>query len=133
MELNREQVIKALECCVENTCCEECPAYDFCNGQEWLVENALALIRELTEENERIVADKEFTCAFAQPNSVSQCPIYDATRMARDEAVSEFAERLKACTECVGESTVDNPLAEAYSVVREDTIDQIAQEMLEEE
>ena len=82
------------------------------------------LIRELTEENERIVAEKEFTCAFAQPHSVSQCPIYDATRMARDEAVSEFAERLKALCVC-----------DDMAITKEQAvwcIDEIVREMMEE-
>jgi hypothetical protein len=51
---------------------------------------------------------------------------------ARAEAITEFAERLKQCTECMGECTVDNPLAETYSVVREEYIDQITKEMKEE-
>jgi predicted RNase H-like nuclease (RuvC/YqgF family) len=48
---------------------------------------------------------------------------------ARADAITEFAERLKQCTECMGECTVDNPLAETYSVVREEYIDQIEKEM----
>ena len=53
MELNREQIIKALECCNEEHTCNECPYCDNCyNGK--VVENALSLIKELTEENERL-------------------------------------------------------------------------------
>lgn len=55
MELNREQIIKALECCdADNPTCGECPFYDnhdYC----WNVnKQALALIKELTEENDRL-------------------------------------------------------------------------------
>jgi hypothetical protein len=57
MELNREQIIKALECCTSHEKCSECPCTDFCQGPSWLDENAFALInsqeqtiKELTEE-----------------------------------------------------------------------------------
>ena len=59
-ELNREQIIKALECCIK-TQCENC-----CNLGDWheqwncmtnLMSKALTLIKELTEENERWRAD----------------------------------------------------------------------------
>jgi hypothetical protein len=39
---------------------------------------------------------------------------------------------LQRYTESVGECTVDNPLAETYSVVREEDIDQVINEMLED-
>lgn len=39
---------------------------------------------------------------------------------------------LQRYTESVGECTVDTPLAETYSVVREEDIDQVINEMLEE-
>lgn len=59
MELNREQIIKALESCIKAQC-ENC-----CNLGNWheqwncmtdIMKNALALIKELTEENERLHA-----------------------------------------------------------------------------
>ena len=61
-ELNREQIIKALECCGVGcelrSCTSECPYFsipledteDCCDV---LARDALALIKELTEENER--------------------------------------------------------------------------------
>lgn len=72
MELNREQIIMALECCTrgrkskDDRPCLECP-YNECNlvggtgerqttgtCQGWLMKDALALIKELTEENEKL-------------------------------------------------------------------------------
>ena len=74
----REQIIKALECCTrtrksfDDIPCRDCP-HNECNlvggtserqttgtCQWWLRKDALALIKELTEENERLESDKEF-------------------------------------------------------------------------
>lgn len=53
-ELNREQIIKALECCgTENKCCSVCPlAKDYSPCSKTMAENALSLIEELTVELE---------------------------------------------------------------------------------
>ena len=68
MELNREQIIKALECCGTGTSddCRECPFFNDENistedCMERLIRYALALIKELTEENERlsVASDKQ--------------------------------------------------------------------------
>ena len=58
MELNREQIIKALECCTSETGCTECPHFPSlmgCSRQN--MRDALSLIKELTEENERLRAE----------------------------------------------------------------------------
>lgn len=54
MKFNKEQIINALECCT-NDCCRSCPIRQpdaTCVGK--LMKNALALINELTEENEKL-------------------------------------------------------------------------------
>lgn len=61
MELNREQIIKALECCASEGFqdCENCPLnipHQPCSKVK-LPRISLALIKELTEENERLRAD----------------------------------------------------------------------------
>lgn len=72
MELNREQIIKALECCTrgrkskEDIPCFDCP-YNECNivggtderqvtgtCQGWLMKDALALINQLTAEVDKL-------------------------------------------------------------------------------
>ena len=53
MELNREQLVKALECCLDGTDCTPCPLLNEQSCPCVLNENALAIINELTEENER--------------------------------------------------------------------------------
>ena len=54
--LNAEQVKKALECCTNGSCGTECPYYEYEPCQTVLDEDALSLIKELTEENERLHA-----------------------------------------------------------------------------
>lgn len=57
-ELNRNQVIQALEYCTgikSVDACANCPAYLGCNDcVDFLREESLALIKELIEENERL-------------------------------------------------------------------------------
>ena len=55
MKLNRDQIIKALECCSKDDC-DNCPN-SFGNCYSNLARDALSLIKELTEENERLRAD----------------------------------------------------------------------------
>jgi hypothetical protein len=54
--MEKEQIIKALECCAkERADCNECPldGVTSCFSRV-ILENALSLIKELTEENERL-------------------------------------------------------------------------------
>lgn len=55
--MEREQIIKALECCTTLDGCEKCPYYNKASCGANLRRDALALIKELTEENERLKAD----------------------------------------------------------------------------
>ena len=60
MRLKRTEIIKALECCGSNNCSEECFGSDMKGLSECtkiLAQNALTLINELTEENERLRAN----------------------------------------------------------------------------
>lgn len=70
MELNREQIIKALECCETGRAvsCEKCPMLNIETSDdvvcsEMLARYALSLIKELTEENEawqqRLISQEE--------------------------------------------------------------------------
>lgn len=56
--MQRTEVIKALECCTTFIGCYECPYNDIGNHKckSRLFRNSLALIKELTEENERLRA-----------------------------------------------------------------------------
>ena len=54
MELNRDEIIKALECCISLPLCDDCPRLPTnCR----ILEDALALINQLAEENERLSAE----------------------------------------------------------------------------
>ena len=62
MELNREEIIKDLECCKfgkDEAKCKECNWHPWIKPRCWrlLASNALTLIKQLTEENERLKAD----------------------------------------------------------------------------
>ena len=53
MKLNREQIIKALECCTNaEQCCDDCILLEDRNCGVHLLKNALSLIKELNGENE---------------------------------------------------------------------------------
>ena len=64
MELNAEQIIKALECCTSRSCGADCPYYDTELCQVAIMRDALALIKELTEENERLRAEGEWDVVY---------------------------------------------------------------------
>ena len=59
MELKRDDIIKALECCSLGDC-YPCPYGKWSAGcRDEMCGDALSLIKELTEENERLRAEKE--------------------------------------------------------------------------
>jgi hypothetical protein len=73
MEFNREQIVKALECCEAHGNCRECPLKD--SGVQGCIfkvmHDALTLIKELTEDNKMLrkqlkpFKEKQcFTCSF---------------------------------------------------------------------
>lgn len=121
MELNTEQIIQAMKCCyTDEDNCLNCPYmndYDSCVG---LSKNALALIEQLTEENERLKS-VEFTCGFIKPHKVLECPIFDEIVKAKADTVREMQERIK--TRCIKSGI--------YPAIVARAIDQIAKEMLE--
>ena len=92
MELNREQIVKALELHSQKAkpCVNECPYGDmhYCGSE--MSKDALALIKELTEENERLRAD-----AIAFENALEIA--LNSQKQDRADTVREFAGRLKAC------------------------------------
>ena len=91
MELNREQIIKALEWCSELRLCVDCPmraeGYFSHSGnacRKALMENSLSLIKELTEENERLMREK----------TALECVVSTARNQAKAAAVQKMKERL---------------------------------------
>ena len=72
--MEREQIIKALECCTNNYDCKECPLYDRSEfgGTEKcmskLIRFSLALINELTEELAEAESEAEKAISIAEGN-----------------------------------------------------------------
>lgn len=123
--MERDQIIKALECCSERFgMCDECPyeEEEYCEAE--MRYDALALIRELTEENERLKAgiSTEFTCIFGAPHKVRDCPIDDEIARAKAETVRDMQDRVKKKI-----NEINMNLCGVYPF-----IDQIAKEMLED-
>ena len=123
MELNREQIIKALECCSKETC-EDCPyanedIFDTSCGIN-MAKDALALIKELTEENERLRAECENQSLLWKKHFES---IYEtAKETVKADTVRKMQERIK-------EHCIKGGIYPAFVA---STIDQIAKEMVEE-
>lgn len=52
--MEKDLIIKALECCFSDGSCDGCPYTERVDCRRELERNALSLIKELTEENERL-------------------------------------------------------------------------------
>ena len=142
MELNREQIVKALECCTRGVDadgtppCDECP-YEWCNivggedvrqrtgsCQHWLKVDALALIRELTEEKERIAHESACHRQTVIDNLRESLEFLDEeTERVRADTVRKFAERLEESI---------NGFGYGLRYVLNGHISKVAREMMEE-
>ncbi len=131
MELNREQIIKALECCPEQEYCRDCP-YDIeCMGMEFLILDALSLIKELTEENERWKAEAENQSIFWRQHFES---IYESAKeTVKENTVRKMLEMVKRRASTVGNSYANGETVIIQYCVSPQALDQIAKEMLERE
>ena len=128
MELKREEIVKALECCT-NCNCDVCPYVPEqgthkgtigCNDE--LMINAISLINELTEENERLKKRLKATNYMITPDErIEMIPTVESVRA---DTVREMQERLK-----VRFKGGKCNLYTVYNIQR--YIDQIAEEILE--
>lgn len=88
---------------------------------------AVALTKkQLEDENIRLRTDNQELY-----NKMSE-RMREEVRIAKKYTARRIRNKLMQGTECMGECTVNNPLAEACSVVREDYITQVIDEVLEE-
>ena len=126
MELKRDDIIKALECCTyggdktksQVEVCSLCPCFNEGNCTDVLKESTLTIIKELTEENERLKAQKY----MAYPDGrIEMIPTVESVKA---DTVRKMQERLH---ERFG--TDSNRVYSNYNIHR--YIDQIAKEMLE--
>ena len=139
MELKREQIIKALECCTrgrkskEDRPCLDCP-YNECNlvggtskrqitgtCQGWLMKDALLLIKELTDENEML----QKLCKLRDQDNKDTCELLfkaeDENKRLRADTVRKMHSEIEA--RCIKGGI--------YPAFVKTTIDQIAKEMME--
>ena len=121
MELNREQIIKALECCGANDDCVgyKCPYYancQFCITR--ISKDALSLIKELTEENERLRGEKEHNAGQEEYilSTVMVAPIADTVRKMQERINAHF-------------DSDSDYFRSSHGYIR-DVVDQIAKEMI---
>jgi predicted transcriptional regulator len=118
--MDREQIIKALECCKSPklTKCNGCPReQEDGHCMYRLTADALALIRELTEENERLRAE-----VSVKKKLLVRCS--ELVEHIQADTVRKMQERLKSL--CV---------VDQMAITKEQalwTIDQIAKELLED-
>ena len=84
MELNREQIVKALEHCINDALCDQC---NFTPSSCFIHEKSLALIRELTESLDRV----QKQCG----EIIVECDERDAERLKQVARLTEENERLE--------------------------------------
>ena len=79
-----KEIINALECCINSVGCHACPRNKYCDGLEPM-QNALDLINRQQAEIERL------------NNNISAMAttLINSAQATRNEAIKEFAERLK--------------------------------------
>ena len=115
--LNAEMIKKALECCTsESSKCADCPRYSFVPCTKSLLTDALSLIKELTEENERL---RENNLVFA----------HGVEKVAANYYNLGCTDTAKKMQELIAEHATNGYPRK----VRLDVVDQITKEMLKEE
>ena len=119
MELKRDEIIKALEHCINDNTCEQC---NYSPSTCFIQENALSLIKELTEENERLEAYIN-RCKSGEEYWV-KCLI-DRADETKADTLNEFKNRL---AQAIGTYTNESYV---YVYAWFKLIDQITKEMIE--
>ena len=131
MKLNREEVIKSLECCgcvgIPLHDCKSCHynAVEYCRHK--MAQDCLALIKELAEENEKLNErlDREAKCQYDLATKIVD--LRDDIKYVKADTVQKmqtlFKERLDiSVCEYSTEEVVDDVL---------ETLDRVAEEILE--
>ena len=113
--MEREQIIKALECCISGDDCTICPLFNEQSCPCVLNENALSLIKELTEENEILKMKRVTIFERIESHDIGY-----------KKGVREMKERLK-------KGLLDTAsLFTQQRYIVDDVIDQIAKELIGE-
>ena len=122
MNLNREKIIKALECCSGTTCKVICPLSSVAeiNCGQLLINESLAIIKELIEENDKlqglISEAQQYNEAWVEDNG----KLRKEMKTLKADTVRKMQEKIRAKSE--------------YGTINISPwqLDQIAKEMLEE-
>ena len=134
MELNREQIIKALKCIssTEDVLCAGCDyrKYDGLACHRIGANNALALIKELTEENERLRGERAKFFEYKHGTLVRNALVLTKNKKEFDD----FCKAIKADTVRKMQERLMYEFGFLCSWELQeikDTVDQITKEMLE--
>ena len=104
MELNREQIVKALECCTSGNPCRECDyrrkSKDTYGCRKICMTEALSLIKKLTEENERLSkATEEAVQSFTRLETLYKIECKRVDTIKADTVRKMQSEIQKRCAE----------------------------------
>ena len=129
MELNREQIIKALEYCFNDKPCNGCEWHEVGNGCiAKLEQSALSLINELTEENERLRSRNNFLeIEYKNQGNLFWARVHDAEDGIKADTVRKIADFIWN-NETEGMVIAMN----GRWLSKEEFIDQIAEEIIGE-
>ena len=132
MELNREQIIKDLECCSgEDKNCDECslvhkPTNRLCNMD--LMADALSIIKELSEENERLKPSKIVVVRQSR-NYGKQYELVTKIKMISDEVKAVTVKEIQTKVAMHFGTYTDNDTVKVVDVFK--LLAQIEKEVLE--
>lgn len=142
MELKRDEIIKALECCRTNSemDCSDCHYRNkgndlYAGCVNTLLVDALSLIKELTEENERVrgcVKSKEEVEAIMR--ATYEPLVKEITKEQIDKALADTVRKMQTliAKESSWFVTKSNGIVTKRTYqITEDALDKIAKEMLE--
>ena len=121
MELNRELIVKAWECChTQGKDCLSCPYENDHSNCVYLDKNALSLIKELTEENERLEASIKILVANNADLETELAITYDLLEETKTDTVRKMQTEIEA--RCIKGGI--------YPAFVKRTIDHVVEEML---
>jgi hypothetical protein len=100
----REEIVKALECCSDCECYnakaqEDCPLINVPFCKNYLRKQSLALIKELTDENEKLNErlDREAKCQYDLATKIVD--LRDDIKYVKAETVRKMQEKIRAKSE----------------------------------
>ena len=144
MELNREQIIKALECCISGDDCTMCPLCEVQSCPCVLNEDSLALIKELTQANEQLsesydhlektkdeVLSERARLVWENERLMKErIALGDIVSIARDQAKADTVRKMQDMVTMHFGTYTQNDTVKILDVFK--MLDQIAKEMEEE-